>query len=313
MVTIRDASERERSEVMRLSFMSPGVGPEQAAVTAEACLSHARQTGLVELRQWVLEVGDRPAAAASLFHAPGRVGQLIVTSDWLRLGGPAQVGGLVDRVDRAARDWNLAFLQMLTETPFRDAYTAMLTPHGFSHLARLEYLEVGLRDARRPAAPDDGAPDVSWLPYSESAHDRFRAVIAASYRDSLDCPALTHRRSAEDALAGHRAAAKLRADRWWVMVVDGQDAGIVLLNELSQRAMLELAYMGLIPSARGRALGRVLLRQAWDAARRDGYAGLCAAVDSHNAPARRLYDEFGFQRSQERDAWIRIPLAVSCT
>lgn len=53
--------------------------------------------------------------------------------------------------------------------------------------------------------------------------------------------------------------------------------------------------VGVIPEARGQGLGRRLLQEAFDEARRRGHSTIGIMVIHGNEPARRLYESFGFK------------------
>ena len=82
--------------------------------------------------------------------------------------------------------------------------------------------------------------------------------------------------------------------------------GVLLLNGIAERRALEVVYMGVAPSARGAGVGDALLERAVKVASTVGASTLALAVDERNAPARRLYQRWGFREVGLRDAWIAI-------
>jgi ribosomal protein S18 acetylase RimI-like enzyme len=81
----------------------------------------------------------------------------------------------------------------------------------------------------------------------------------------------------------------------------------VLLNEVPQRATLELVYMGVVPAFRRRGVGRALLDRALRLAANEGFDRLCLAADVRNEPAQNLYAAAGLQPVLQRDAWLCVP------
>jgi ribosomal protein S18 acetylase RimI-like enzyme len=65
------------------------------------------------------------------------------------------------------------------------------------------------------------------------------------------------------------------------------------MTEVHGREAWEVIYLGLTPGARGRGLGRAVLRHALELAR-DHVPFLELAVDLRNTPAVRLYRSAGF-------------------
>ena len=129
---------------------------------------------------------------------------------------------------------------------------------------------------------------------------RFAAVLAATYENTLDCPELDGTRSIEDVVAAYQAAARGPLD--WVLASTGTGpAGVVILTAGARPGTRELSYIGLVPAARGRGLGRWLLRYALQRAREVGAEWLTLSVDERNEPAMQLYRSHGF-REYDRQA-----------
>ncbi len=64
--------------------------------------------------------------------------------------------------------------------------------------------------------------------------------------------------------------------------------------------------IAIVPSKRGRGLGRELLEALLERARRDGYAQVSLSVEPDN-PALHLYERYGFSKSGERaGAWVML-------
>ena len=113
------------------------------------------------------------------------------------------------------------------------------------------------------------APDFDWRPFDEAIEDRFRDVLQATYVGSLDMPELEATRGLEDILTGHRAAGLFRPDRWRLGRLPGEPeaAAVLLLTEVPGRDAWEVIYLGLTPAARGRGLGRAVIRHALELTR----------------------------------------------
>jgi ribosomal protein S18 acetylase RimI-like enzyme len=126
-------------------------------------------------------------------------------------------------------------------------------------------------------------------------------------------------RTAQDALATHRATGVFRPGAWHLALEGGaghpgsprravaggtgrirarEAVGVVLVNVLEGRG--DLVYLGVVPEARGRGVGRALLGQAIRDTARMGLPALVVAVDTQNAPAVRLYAGAGFKEVRRR-------------
>ena len=66
----------------------------------------------------------------------------------------------------------------------------------------------------------------------------------------------------------------------------------------------EIAYVGGVPSARRRGGALGLMHQALCHARLADAARLMLSVDDRNTPARRLYQELGFEKYDHREVMM---------
>jgi ribosomal protein S18 acetylase RimI-like enzyme len=130
------------------------------------------------------------------------------------------------------------------------------------------------------------------------------ALLLATYDGTLDCPELNGVRTGEQVLAGYAAAA---ADppHWWVAEEAGRPVGVVFLAPRDDGAC-ELTYLGLVPAARGRGLGRHLVRFAAQQAAAGGHLSLALSADVRNVPALRLYAADGFRETDRRDVYLLV-------
>ncbi|MHC4948215.1 MAG: GNAT family N-acetyltransferase [Planctomycetota bacterium] len=252
-----------------------------------------------------LDPAGRITATTLSVSSPGRTAMFFSSHP----SGPADVAGHAAAIDGAAAalaaepvDLGQTLLEP-AERLEREAYLA----GGFRPLATLSYLQRPLPGPRR--VPPPPLPDgVAIEPYAASRRAELVAVLDASYEQTLDCPGLYGLRRTVDVLAGHEATGEFDPALWFLLRVDGAAAGTLLLNPAPAQRSVELVYLGLAPSARGRGLGAVLLEHglARLAGRRERTVAL--AVDERNEPALRLYRAADFQPVLRRVALIR-PLA----
>ena len=153
--------------------------------------------------------------------------------------------------------------------------------------------------------------------YSPATHGLFATTIMETYRDSLDCPGLNGLRDIEDVITGHKSSGEFDPNLWFLLCehghngnADGGDpgptpVGVLLLSRVSRMETVELVYLGLVPAARGRGLGELLLKHALALVPAAGRSRLTLAVDAINAPAMRLYYRHGLQRVGARTAMMR--------
>ncbi len=177
---------------------------------------------------------------------------------------------------------------------------AFLTPPllrgGLRHITGLSYLR---HDLHLEPHLLDTPVRLRFESYDLAPLQEFHAALAGTYEATLDCPEVNGVRSVEEVLAGHRAQGPHEPSRWWLARCGGAAAGVLLVVE-SSPGEWEVAYMGLVPEARGRGLGRELLLHALCEARAAGAFRVILSVDDRNAPARRLYQKVGFEPYDHR-------------
>jgi ribosomal protein S18 acetylase RimI-like enzyme len=146
-----------------------------------------------------------------------------------------------------------------------------------------------------------GVPPLVWSTYAAETDKLFRRMLDATYEGSMDMPELEGARSLDDVLASHSESGHFQPELWQIGQVPGEAeaTAVLLMINRPDRNALEIAYLGLTPSARGRGLGRAAVAFALQLAhRRCGRVEL--AVDERNLPARRLYSATGFQPFDRR-------------
>jgi mycothiol synthase len=218
----------------------------------------------------------------------------------------------------------LVLAQILLPTVSR-VEEARLQRGGFHHLANLLYLVspvdchdsiIEPRPVVAPRYATDGATtsrgfmsaatrDLEFEPYCADNHHRLARVIVATYRETLDCPALNGVRTAEDVLAGYRVTGEFAPRHWLIIRHARRDIGCLLLADHPRHDNMELLYLGLIPAARGHGWGKRLVRYAQRLARQAGRCRVVLAVDAANAPAVQTYTATDFQTWQRRRLYVR--------
>jgi ribosomal protein S18 acetylase RimI-like enzyme len=211
---------------------------------------------------------------------------------------------LVQHVSRWLRQRGCKFGQAFlggTET----ALGPVLQRNAYNHITNLLYLRVDL-GALDNLGEVSQQSDLAYQDYTVCDRELFHATLLATYEDTLDCPELNDARTAEEIVAGYRAAEDCRLERWW-LAWDGQrPAGVLILTEHAASATWELSYLGLVRWARGRGLGRTLTRKALCAAQTAGARCMMLTLDARNQPAWRLYRAFGFEVSDRREVYLSI-------
>jgi ribosomal protein S18 acetylase RimI-like enzyme len=304
-VACRPAAREQVHAALRLILGSGGRLADEGAVVDFLQFTVQRHIDLNAL--WVAEREGRVAWAALPIVSPGRT-MLLLAPPGDRLGaadaGEDAAGALLDAVcgHFAARGVQLA--QALLD-PSDNAARELYLARSFREVAELQYLQADVRRTAPAAALPDG---FDWLTYSPAVHDTFAATIVQSYRDSLDCPGLNGLRNIEDVITGHKASGgEFDASWWFVLRERGEPRAVLLLARTAHQDAVELVYLGLVPAARGRGLGDVVMRHALHVigSSSSSRTTLALAVDAHNVPALRLYHRHGLRRIGSKLAMMR--------
>ena len=107
-------------------------------------------------------------------------------------------------------------------------------------------------------------------------------------------------------IAGYQGVPGCRLDRWWLAWQDEQTVGILIMVELQGQAAWELLYVGLVPEARGRGLGREMTLKAINDAFGAGAERMTLTVDARNEPALRMYAALGFEEFDRRAVYLNM-------
>ncbi len=311
----RPADRAAATRGLRVLMGGPEAAPFVAAIGKDAeitarvdgFLAYADATG-VDIRRQVLAFelgpGDQPTTIAGMclwVPAPGRTAMLFGPSQSEHPETASATAAAVVAALDDARASGVLLVQALVE-PADAAGKTVFAAAGMTHLAALTYME------RRPPLqpPEFSLPsDVLLEPYCAATHQDFCEAILASYEQTLDCPALSGLRSVEDIIAGHQAVGPFDPQLWSVLKIDRRAVGCLLLAEVPARRALELVYLGLAPAARGRGLGRLLMRRVLAIAARRHFDLATLAVDAANVPAVRLYRRSGYASVGQRVALIK--------
>lgn len=240
-------------------------------------------------------------AAALVFENVGRTGMLFAS--------PAQAPGvdveslieLLRALGGFALGRGLSMVQSLLP-PEAQADKAVLERAGFAKLAQLTYMNWDL-SRFEPSAPP---AELQMLPVQTCGEAALAEVILASYRQSLDCPALEGVRQIGDVIAGHKASGVYHPESWWIATWSGAPAGCLLLNDNPLSGAADVVYLGVAPEFRGRGLGRAMILHAAKDIRRRGYGNMTLAVDAANPYALRIYQSVGFKPLFSRDAYALL-------
>jgi ribosomal protein S18 acetylase RimI-like enzyme len=297
---VRPAKPDEVEGAVRL-ILSPTGTPVDVQAAREF-ITFGRGRGIdFEGLLHVADRGGRVVSAAMPVISPGRTMLILAPGGTAGKAAEAAARHLMGPICELGRARGVHLAQALVD-PQDTTLIAALEEGGFSRMAELHYLQVFPPvDGKLPDLP----AGMEWVTYTPQVHDQYARTIVESYRQSLDCPSLNGLRDVEDVLAGHRASGVFDAGMWFLLREGGRPLGTLLLSETLRGDAMELTYLGLVPEARGRGLGELMVRQAMAVSGFRGHSRFCLAVDSQNVPALKLYYRHGMQRVGSKLAMLR--------
>lgn len=204
----------------------------------------------------------------------------------------------------ALADQGLKLVQAMVEETANPRAAADLVRGGLKRVTELTFLS---RETALPLWVPARTPPMVWTTFHPQVEAQFAEVIESTYTGTLDMPELAGARSFADLVANHRAAGNFDPEHWFLGRVadDPGRAAILLLNAPKDRAVWDISYLGLTPSARGLGIGRAALAHALELAR-PCRGRLELAVDTRNHPARRLYRAAGFLPFDRRGVYLAV-------
>jgi ribosomal protein S18 acetylase RimI-like enzyme len=113
-------------------------------------------------------------------------------------------------------------------------------------------------------------------------------------------------RALDEILVGHQAQGRYAPDQWWLARLSDRPVGVLLTTAWMDGPGWDIPYLGLVPGARGRGLGKELVLKALLEARAAEAGQLTLAVDARNGPARGLYQGMGFEEFDRREVFLAI-------
>ena len=289
-----------RSEAIE-RLVSTGRQSDRAA--AERFLHYAETNAVSLDGLWArLDPEGRINSSVLAVPSPGRTA-MVFASHPRRAGDTPPMAELIDHACRRIAGWDVELAQALLDPGEElDRKTFLLA--SFIELAVLSYLERPLSRATVPQGARWPA-GVRVEPFSGELEDDLVTILERSYEQTLDCPGLYGLRRTTDIVAGHKATGQFDPSLWTLIWTDGEPAGALLLNPYPGHKTVELVYLGLAPGARGRGLGRQLLRHGLGLLYERRARSVTLAVDSRNTPALSLYESEGFRPAVQRAALIR--------
>jgi mycothiol synthase len=194
----------------------------------------------------------------------------------------------------------------LGQTLLAEDETSLAIPlerHGFAHITSLWYLRHNLEPL---PVRGTAVPELTYQTYLGCSHDRFHETLLRSYEQTRDCPEVNGVRTLAEIIEGHQAQGIYDPAHWVLAYQADEPVGVCLVAEISEWQGWDLSYVGVVPEARGRGIGRELTRKTLQEAGAAGATQVTLAVDTRNRPAWNLYLDLGFEVFDRREVYLAI-------
>ena len=316
-----------------LAWAHRGASPDELAIIKDEYLQRQRLVdGPLPL---VATLRENWVAGAYFTCLPGRLAMLgaVRAIDGCLALGSSLLKSLADRLGN-----ELPILQIQAAVREADqAARQMLDMAGFQPLTVVDQIWLALPSNQQNSAPESTARSLdrhdfsqescqpngknhldavsarshrlNWSPARLMEKKSFIDLLMATFEETMDCPELNGLRSGAEVLASFLMGQNLDSmNLWEIAWCEAKPVGCLMLTE-HPNGVIEVAYMGLIRSARGQGFGRLLIERAKQVTSQLGSTTLVLAVDCRNTPALKTYTRSGFQHHQRLQVYY-LPLAI---
>jgi ribosomal protein S18 acetylase RimI-like enzyme len=177
-----------------------------------------------------------------------------------------------------------------------------LERNGFRHTTSLWYMRRDMTLALPPIAQRS----LTLRLFDRHDPSIFSQTLLRTYEGTRDCPEVNGVRTIDEVLDGHSADAGANFSHWWLAMDGHCPVGVLLVIESPEWEAREIAYIGVVPEARGKGFGRELLLHALSEARASEVPQLSLSVDARNRPAINLYRSLDFERYDTREVYLAV-------
>ncbi len=210
-----------------------------------------------------------------------------------------------DAVDAELRD-RIRLTQTLAGVD-EDWATRACRRANMTEIGHLAYLKraIARRESEPPSLPDGVRLRPVGDLNAESDRELLALALERSYIDTLDCPGLCDLRDIDDVIDSHQATGEYNPALWWIIEAENEPHGALLLARYPDQSVMELVYLGLSPTLRGRGIGRRMMDFGLHKTSKAGVSEMTCAVDTRNVYAMQLYKHLGFKQFDVRLALVR--------
>jgi ribosomal protein S18 acetylase RimI-like enzyme len=294
---IETARPEDWASVFRLLFQRTPLEEREARVAHAMQLLRTGELdpqGLLAARR-----GRELLGAIACLPVPGASG-LVWPPQIADSGQQAELeDALVQRAGQLLRQGGARLGQALLNPAEADLGRPLLR-NGFTHITSLWYMRHFLDLSTEVLTVEER---LTYQPWTRDPR-RFQETLLLTYEGTRDCPEVNGIRTLDEVLEGHRAQGRYDPERWWLALARNRPVGVLLLTELLDGQGWDVSYIGVVPAARRRGVGRELLSKALLEARTAEAGQLTLSVDARNQPAWNLYSRLCFVAFDYRDVFL---------
>lgn len=200
------------------------------------------------------------------------------------------------------RKHKVTLAQIVLNEPVPTLQMQAITDAGFEELAKLRYLERQTSATIPSKSNQTNHSGLHFQSMETSCDVELGKVLEETYIGSLDCPNLHGVRPIQDIIDGHRMSSPYQPEFWFIGTIDESPVCVLLLNPNDD--VLELAYVGVIPSQREHGIADFCLAKATELAQHHDFQRITLVVDNANAKASKLYAKWNFAQTHSRHAFM---------
>ncbi len=297
--TVACAQPNELGPAFDLIFQQFGATERKSRVADALQLVHQRE--LPPEGVWVARRGTQLVGALVCLPLPGASG--LIWPPQVAAGTDARE--IEDQLTKDACAWLRGRGAKLAQALLTDEENHLAPPlerNGFSHITSLSYLRCDHIPSRESLS---SRKRLTYQPWT-AGRAAFQETLLHTYEGTLDCPEVNGVRTIDEILTGHRGQQTDDPATWWLALDGGRAVGVVLVTKIPETGVWDLSYLGVIPEARRKGLGRELVRKVLIEAELVGVTSVSLSVDTRNRPAWRLYQGMGFEPYDRREVYLAV-------
>ncbi|MGC6460338.1 MAG: GNAT family N-acetyltransferase [Pirellulaceae bacterium] len=267
-----------------------------------------------DLTEGLLGIWDEQQVSAVIWISIDPSGSATLTSPALHPNGSntreRETWGaqLISLANHWQQNRGTTWSQALLTHEDSEQWQRVLSDSGYEQPTKLVYLHLAL-DSISEEKKNEGRIEMpsgwSWGRATQLSRHQLLGLVEETFVDTRDCPFLGAHRTTDEIVLGFENTGDSKQSHWQILFHDGAPVGCVLGAHHRASALMEWAYVGLIPAMRRQGRGQWLCQKGLQEADLLNCRTVAMAVDQQNEPALKLYAQFGFEDWDRREVFIK--------